>query len=546
MKGTDEVEPPETLKRLANILEIRQQASRPYNLLLTSSLSLTPTLLQTICHCDNWAVFRHYMDNLGSNDRLHALNPLLETPQHLDGYRALARLITRRYFSTVLTTNIDSTLEDVLREVGLRPQTLVLDRDTDEYILQALDGYTDNIRIVKLHGSLRDRVLPATFPDFCELHPTIIESVKRYLNQDLIIVGSLEHEDDMNRALTRSGKSSIYNVLADLPTPNDNVVKLIQARGNPPEAYVIAGEYGGFDLFFTTLEALLLSKITASSAQSQTLSPPTKQSSTRGHAFTNSIAMPLQEAPRADVLLVTVTEVETRAVFDVIKKKHGVGHARHFLGNKTYYNLGVINEARVFLVQSEMGTSRLGGSLQTVSAGIQALKPSAVVMVGIAFGFDSKKQRIGDILVSQKLRGYELQRYGSGPDGAPVPVLRGELVSASVRLLDRFRSGYRDWPGPARVEFGLLLSGEKLVDNRDFRDQLRAFEPEAIGGDMEGAGLYAAAHLDKIDWIVVKAICDWADGDKSHNKSQYQKKAARNAALFTMHVLQQTRLVDSS
>jgi nucleoside phosphorylase len=60
-------------------------------------------------------------------------------------------------------------------------------------------------------------------------------------------------------------------------------------------------------------------------------------------------------------------------------------------------------------------------------------------------------------------------------------------------------------------------------------------EPEAIGGDMEGAGLYAAAGVAKVDWILVKAICDWADGNKNDDAQQL---AAHNAADFVRHVIQ--------
>ncbi len=51
---------------------------------------------------------------------------------------------------------------------------------------------------------------------------------------------------------------------------------------------------------------------------------------------------------------------------------------------------------------------------------------------------------------------------------------------------------------------------------------------------MEGAGLYVAAHDAKVDWILVKAICDWADGNKDDTA---QALAARNAAEFVLHVL---------
>jgi nucleoside phosphorylase len=84
----------------------------------------------------------------------------------------------------------------------------------------------------------------------------------------------------------------------------------------------------------------------------------------------------------------------------------------------------------------------------------------------------------------------------------------------------------------------VILTGGRLIDEIDYRNQLLAFEREAVGGDMEGAGLYVSSHEHKVDWIVIKAICDWADGNKSKNKTTRQKKAAKNAAQFVIQALQ--------
>ena len=56
---------------------------------------------------------------------------------------------------------------------------------------------------------------------------------------------------------------------------------------------------------------------------------------------------------------------------------------------------------------------------------------------------------------------------------------------------------------------------------------------------MEAAGLYAACAEADVDWVVVKAICDWADGKKQLNKEQRQKTAADNAARFVLHAIAQ-------
>jgi nucleoside phosphorylase len=244
----------------------------------------------------------------------------------------------------------------------------------------------------------------------------------------------------------------------------------------------------------------------------------------------------------ADVLIVTATKAESKAIVEVFQGVSGNKTEPIAIGDRMYHDLGIINGARVFFAQSEMGASGLGASQQTVQKGIEALSPEAVIMTGIAFGIDAEKQSIGDILVSLRLRLYELLRV-STEDGSIKIIPRDDRPHASPWLLDRFRSADIYWDeSKPKVRFGLILSGEKLVDNIDFREQLREFEPEAIGGEMEGSGLYVACQDAKVDWILVKSICDWADGCKAHNEEAQQGNAAHNAASFVLHVLQMAPL----
>ncbi|NET59355.1 MAG: tetratricopeptide repeat protein [Symploca sp. SIO2E6] len=239
---------------------------------------------------------------------------------------------------------------------------------------------------------------------------------------------------------------------------------------------------------------------------------------------------------QAKVLIITVTKVESSAVIETFRPvaDHEVTPKR--INNRIYFNLGTVNGVRVFLTQSEMGSGGLGASYSTVNQGIEALSPIAVIMVGIAFGIDEHKQAIGDILVTEQLCLYDLQRQGT-QDGKPQIILRGDKSHASWWLINHFKSADLLWDG-AKVHFGVVLTGNKLVDNVDFLNQLRDLEPEAIGGEMEGEGLYVACQEKKVDWILVKSICDWADGNKEQDKEKRQEIAARNAAEFVLKGLQ--------
>jgi len=82
------------------------------------------------------------------------------------------------------------------------------------------------------------------------------------------------------------------------------------------------------------------------------------------------------------------------------------------------------------------------------------------------------------------------------------------------------------------------MSGEKLSDDQTFVDELLNVEPEAIGGDMEGAGVYTAAQGERtfhVHWIVVKGVCDWGMG----KGDAHQLVAATNAIDLVFHVLSQ-------
>ena len=237
-----------------------------------------------------------------------------------------------------------------------------------------------------------------------------------------------------------------------------------------------------------------------------------------------------------DVLLVTATLTESRAIRDAFLGDVERPAPRMFGETNSYVDLGVVNGLTVALVQtSSTGSSGAGGATLTVSDAIRELRPTAVYLVGIAFGVDPERQAIGDVFVSERVLAYELQRIGTGDEGEEEIRMRGERIGASPRLLSLLRSAALE--STQRTQFGLLLSGEKLVDRIDFRKDLQEREPDAIGGEMEATGVSAAAERQRTEWVVVKGCCDFADGHKRENEDENQALAARSAAGFVLLAL---------
>jgi nucleoside phosphorylase len=235
-----------------------------------------------------------------------------------------------------------------------------------------------------------------------------------------------------------------------------------------------------------------------------------------------------------EVVILTAVPVERDAVLHRLNPITGQSSVIEVpMGYETYF-LGSLGGHTIALTMCEMGYSGPASSMLATQEAIARWAPLAVIMGGIAFGMHPGRQRIADVLVSRIVHCYELQRVQEN-----VTISRGDSPRAGLALVNRFSNvpGWRfDRPDGTVVDVkvGQLLSGEKLVDNPQFKAGLRKEYPEAIGGEMEGVGLYAAAMRAKVEWIIVKAICDWADGGKH---KQYQPLAAAAAVSLIEHVL---------
>ncbi|EAU68728.1 hypothetical protein [Stigmatella aurantiaca] len=185
-----------------------------------------------------------------------------------------------------------------------------------------------------------------------------------------------------------------------------------------------------------------------------------------------------------DVLVLTTTEVERQALYEVMRPLPGrTGLVEGALDHITY-RLGQLGRYFVAHTESTMGSQARHASALTVSAAISELKPKAVIVVGIAFGLKPAKQQLGDVIVAESIMPYELQRVNKDSK----PTYRGQPISCGSILSERFRNRSTDWrllrhADAVKVFQGELLSGEKLADNSSFRDTLvEAFPNSHVPG----------------------------------------------------------------
>lgn len=253
----------------------------------------------------------------------------------------------------------------------------------------------------------------------------------------------------------------------------------------------------------------------------------------------------------ADILIVTATPIETKALHRKMEPVCSDG-LLYIRTEQRLYTLGKISGYNIIHCQcDDMGTQEVGASTLTTTNALNdwpCIK--VVIMVGIAFGMynedkDQYKQSFCDVLVSSKIFPYENQRWNK--DGEIK--YRGKEHIANQHLIDAYSLIVKDWKHQnlfgefTNVEICPLLTGEKLVDNFEKRNNLKHLYPEYRGGEMEGMGIASSCEGKQTPWIIVKAICDFADGKKGSTpeeeelKTKKQVSAAEAAVLATTMAL---------
>lgn len=149
----------------------------------------------------------------------------------------------------------------------------------------------------------------------------------------------------------------------------------------------------------------------------------------------------------------------------------------------------------------------------------------AIFAVGVACGVNTKSNLL-DVLVSKKISCYN-------------------LIETSAFFIECFenKKEWQDKQFPkAKKRMALILSGDFLVDNKEFRDQLiNKYEKDAIGIEMEGGGLIHEYKQNNCEIMIVKAVSDLGDGYKD---KRYEPTAALLAARCLKHYLNDVEMPD--
>jgi nucleoside phosphorylase len=248
----------------------------------------------------------------------------------------------------------------------------------------------------------------------------------------------------------------------------------------------------------------------------------------------------------ADFVIITALREELDAILEKLPSPQRLAPTDEDV--RIYYQVnlpvtmsdGTTGVYRLVLL-SLLGMGRVQAANATNDA-IRKWRPSYVLLVGIAGGIADAGVQWGDVIISDQIVDYELQKLTHGSEQ-----IRWEPHRADPRLLEAARHLGGNWyrlikkqrplRGRPRPFIGPIATGDKVIAIKEVLDRFRSDWPKLIGIEMEAGGVASAAFqaVEQPGFLMIRGVSDLAD---EHKDDTWRRYACHAAAAYTLALLQ--------
>ena len=188
---------------------------------------------------------------------------------------------------------------------------------------------------------------------------------------------------------------------------------------------------------------------------------------------------------------------------------------------------GTMNGKEVVVVRSGIGKVNAGICTQILC---DLYHVDAVINTGIAGSLNAKID-IGDIVLSTDALQHDMDATGFGYKMGVIPRMPVSVFEADRKLIDAARAACSEAVPEIGVFEGRVVSGDQFITDKDTKKRLvETFA--AYCTEMEGAAIAQAAYLNKVPFVILRAISDKADDSATMDYPTFEKQAIANSVLL--------------
>lgn len=186
---------------------------------------------------------------------------------------------------------------------------------------------------------------------------------------------------------------------------------------------------------------------------------------------------------------------------------------------------GTLKGVDVVIVRSGIGKVNAGLCAQILADVFQV---THIINTGVAGSLNAKLD-IGDILISRDALYHDVDVRIFGYQLGEVPQMGCREFKADKAMIEAAVSSCKEVNPDIHVEVGRILSGDQFISDKAKKETLIAdFQGDCT--EMEGAAIAHSAYLNKIPFVIIRAISDKADDSAEMDYPTFEKAAALHSA----------------
>lgn len=181
---------------------------------------------------------------------------------------------------------------------------------------------------------------------------------------------------------------------------------------------------------------------------------------------------------------------------------------------------GDLSGKDVVIVRSGIGKVNAGICTQIL---VDDFHVEAVINTGVA-GSLRNEINIGDIVLSSDTLQHDMDATGFGYDPGVIPRMDNSVFVADKELLSIAESVNKEVNPEIETFVGRVVSGDQFISDKEKKDYLiKQFSGYCT--EMEGAAIAQACYVNKIPFLVIRAISDKADNSATMDYGEFEAKA---------------------
>lgn len=186
----------------------------------------------------------------------------------------------------------------------------------------------------------------------------------------------------------------------------------------------------------------------------------------------------------------------------------------------------------VVVVRSGIGKVNAGICAQIL---VDVFGVDALINTGVAGSLDADID-IGDMVISTDAVQHDMDTTIFGDPLGQIPRLDTFSFPADAKLIEAARLANEEVNKDIHTFTGRVVSGDQFIAGEEKKDYLvRTFDGKCA--EMEGAAIAQAAYLNKVPYVIVRAISDKADNSAVMDYPTFEKHATEHSQKLLKNML---------